>query len=91
MFNRPYIPVNYGVLEPDEVAFLRKIYDRISAEPWLSEEMDVRDDLARYIMAMYLRGLWSEKNLYALCLVAAREKFSDQVVNAAALQKVAAR
>jgi hypothetical protein len=91
MFKRPLIPVGYGVFEADELAFLQRIYDRIAGEPWMSQNAEVRESLARYVLGMYLRGLWSEKNLYALCLVAAREKFSEEAVNAAALQKVAAR
>jgi hypothetical protein len=91
MLKRPSDPVGYGILEPDELAFVQQVYDRIAAEPWVSRDTDVRDGLARYVIAMYMRGLWSEKHLYGLCLVAAREKFSEVAVSADVLQKVAAQ
>jgi len=80
-----------AALRPDELALIQRVFDRIVGEQWVSKEPDAREELARYVLKMYDRGLCVEEKLFDLCLAAARHKFSDQTLSAGAPRKASGR
>ena len=66
-----------GMFNPQELQLLQRVYDRIVSEARVTKDRETREDMARYNLGMYERGLWAEKALYGVCLVAARVKFSE--------------
>ena len=80
-----------GALQPDELALIRRVFDRTVEEPWVSRAPETREALGRYIFKMYDHGLCVEERLFDLCLAAARHKFSDQSLSADASRKASGR
>lgn len=69
-------PVAYAVLQPEDISVVQAVYDRIVVEPCFSSGAVHREQLARYMLKMYNRGLVIPDALEGLCRIAAREKFS---------------
>jgi CheY-like chemotaxis protein len=66
-----------GVFQPEEIAIMRSIYGRIVENEWFSSMPGKREEFARYLISMYRRGLVVPGKLEALCLVVARQRFSE--------------
>jgi len=75
-------------LTSDEIQLLKRVYDFIADEPWITSQSDRLDDLALFILEMYDRGFREEKRLRSLCLVAAIEKFSDPAFRSTSSKRV---
>ncbi|MBW9117661.1 hypothetical protein JNB88_28990 [Rhizobium cauense] len=65
-----------GLFEPADLRVVQDVFDEITAEPWCSRGVAYREELARYVMSMYRRGLILPGQLKELCRTAAWNKFS---------------
>jgi CheY-like chemotaxis protein len=66
------------VFQPEEIALMRSIYERIVENPWFSSSPEKRAEFARYVVQMYGRGMVVPGKLETLCMVAARRRFSEE-------------
>ena len=66
---------DFGILMPEEVALVMRVYRRITVEPWISREAADLEAFGRYVLCMYQRGMCDEERLFQICTVAARRKF----------------
>jgi CheY-like chemotaxis protein len=67
-----------GVFQPEEIALMRSIYERIVGNEWFSSSPAKQAEFARYVVGMYGRGMVVPGKLETLCLVAARHRFSKE-------------
>jgi hypothetical protein len=65
-----------GVLLPDEVAMVQRVFDRLVSAGKVSNDPVVRAEFARFVFKMHRRGLCFEQQLYEICAIAARRKFA---------------
>jgi hypothetical protein len=65
-----------GILMPEEVALVTKVFRRIAGKPWVSKKPADLEALGRYILAMYQRGMCDERKLLDICMAASRHKFA---------------
>jgi CheY-like chemotaxis protein len=69
------LALSHEIFTPDDLAIVREIFDRVSAEPWFTSEEDKREEFARYVVRMYARGLVLPDRLESMCRVVARKRF----------------
>ena len=65
-----------GILMPEEVALVTKVFRRVAGKPWVSKKPADLEALGRYILAMYQRGMCDERRLLDICMAASRRKFA---------------
>ncbi|MGV2186565.1 hypothetical protein [Rhizobium rhizogenes] len=70
------LALSHEIFTPDDLAIMREIFDRVSAEPWFTSEHDKREEFARYVVRMYARGLVLPDRLESMCRVVARKRFT---------------
>lgn len=66
-----------GVFQPEQVHVLSTVFKRVSTEWWFTSDPIRREEFARYILKMYVRGLVSPERLEGVCRAAAKSRFSD--------------
>jgi hypothetical protein len=65
-----------GILLPDEVAMIQRVFDRVVSAGKVSSDPVVRAEFAKFVFKTYRRGLCLEEQLYEICSIAARRKFA---------------
>ena len=60
--------------QPDEAALLKRIYDKIVAEPWFNRNAITERELIKLILTEH--ALRDETGLQAYCFEEARKRFS---------------
>ena len=66
-----------GVFQPEQVHVLGTVFKRVSTEWWFTSDPIKREEFARYILRMYVRGLVVPERLEGVCRAAAKSRFSD--------------
>ena len=70
------LALSHGIFEPQDLAVVQAVYDRVSEEPWFATAPEEQDDFAAYIVRMYARGLVLPDRLEALCRLSARRRYN---------------
>ncbi len=65
-----------GVLQPDEIANLQKIFDAVIAEPWFDLTDVNREAFAAELIRLYRRGVTDVDKLHHLASLTANAHFS---------------
>lgn len=65
-----------GTLMPEEVDLVQRVYERIAALPWVTQESEKREQLARHVISAFDQGHHDEQDLYEHCLTGARYQFA---------------
>lgn len=65
-----------GVLPPDELNLVQRVFQRIAKLEWVSQEPETQRRLAAHVLQVYGRGITDPEQLHATCLVAAKENFA---------------
>ncbi len=68
------------ILGSQDLKIVRDVFERVSSEPWFTAHAEKRDEFARYVVRMYRKGVVIPDKLEALCLTAAKERFSNKAV-----------
>lgn len=69
-----------GILRPEEFFTVRNVYARIVSEPWVTKDLIVQAQFARYVLRMYSRGMRDPERLFRLCLIAAKYKLVEPAI-----------
>lgn len=74
------LPLSHGILGSEDLKIIQGVFERVSSEPWFTLQDEQRDEFARFVLRMYGRGVIIPEKLEALCLIAAKERFSSPVI-----------
>lgn len=70
------MPFSNVVLQPDQFALVRRVFDSIVAEPWFHRNTDNEHAFASMIVREFERGATQESELAEHCKAIAQERFS---------------
>lgn len=71
------MPFSNVVLQPDQFALVRRVFDKIVGEPWFVRNRDNEFAFASMIVREFERGATDEGALAEKCRVGAQQRFSN--------------
>jgi hypothetical protein len=71
-----------GVLLPEELAIIERVYNSIAGEAWFTDDEEKRNAFAAFLIKSYHRGLIDPEKLFRFCSSVAKWKFNKPVSEA---------
>jgi hypothetical protein len=69
------LAASQGVLSPEEFSIVKSVFDRVVSEPWVPKEPDQHEEIAKFVLNVFERGVIDPNRLYDVSVLTAKHKF----------------